>query len=487
MKRALPFPAILLLGACTVGPDYSRPTAPVPRAYSEPHSAAVLGDTELGSWWKSFGDEELDRLINRAIAQNLDVETAAAKIRQARAEERAAGAAALPKVSTSASVTRQRISEHAIPVPPGGGGNGGGGAGGFGLPGSEFTTWRAGFDASWEVDLFGKTRRSVEAARARTGAAIWNRRDVQVSTAAEVASSYLELRRLQQEIALARNDVERQERSQHLVRARVRGGLVTGQDLEQQSSELGTARAAIPPLQAEADVQIHKIAILTGAPPEALLTDLASERALPLAPPEVPAGLPSDLLRRRPDIRAAERNLAASTADIGVATADLYPSFSLSAAPALVSTALASLIEWGSRSFTAGASLDWPIFNGGRTRANIEVRNAQQEEALIAYRKTILRALQDVEDALVKIDDDRKGIGELEGALGSSRRAEAIARERYTGGLVTLSDVLDAQAKRITLEKKVVETRSAEALDTVALYKALGGGWPELAEGGAQP
>jgi len=487
MKRALPLPAVLLLGACTVGPDYSRPTTPVPKAYSEPHSAAALSDAELGSWWKGFGDEELDSLINRAIAQNLDVETAAAKIRQVRAEERAAGAAALPEVSTSASVTRQRISEHAIPVPPGGGGNGGvGGGGGFGLPGSEFTTWRAGFDASWEIDLFGKTRRSVEAARARTGAAIWNRRDAEVSTAAEVASSYLELRTLQQEIALARNEVERQERSEHLVRARVRGGLVTGQDLEQQSSELGTARAAIPPLQADADVEIHKIAILTGATPEALLADLASERALPLAPPQVPAGLPSDLLRRRPDIRAAERNLAASTADIGVATADLYPSFSLSAAPALVSTALASLIEWGSRSFTAGASLDWPIFNGGRTRANIEARNAQQEEALIAYRKTILEALQDVEDALVKIDNDRKGTGELEGALGSARRAEAIARERYAGGLVTLSDVLDAQAKRITLEKKVVETRSAEALDTVALYKALGGGWPEVAEGGAQ-
>jgi outer membrane protein, multidrug efflux system len=486
MRRAFSSLAILLLGACTVGPNYSRPATPVPPAYSEPHSAAGPSDAELGSWWNSFGDKELDTLINRAIAQNLDVETAAARIRQARAEERAAGAAALPEVSTTASVTRQRISENAIPVPPGGGGNGGG-AGGFGLPGSEFTTWRAGFDASWEIDLFGKTRRSVEAARARTGAAVWNRRDVQVSTAAEVASAYLQLRMLQLQIALASAEVERQQRSERLVRARVRGGLVTGQDLEQQSSELATAKAAVPPLRAEADAEIHKIGILTGNSPEALAADLGPAGALPSSPPEVPAGLPSDLLRRRPDIRAAERNLAASTADIGVARADLYPSFSLSAAPALVSTALASFIEWGSRSFTAGASLDWPIFNGGRTRANIEAKNAQQEEALIAYRKTILTALQDVEDALVKIDNDKKGIGELEGALGSATRAEAIARERYTGGLVTLSDVLDAQAKRITLENRVVEMRGAEAIDTVALYKALGGGWPELAEGRAAP
>lgn len=482
MRRAFPSPAILLLGACTVGPNYSRPATFVPPAYSEPHSAAGLSDAELGSWWNGFGDKELDSLINRAILQNLDVETAAARIRQARAEERSAGAIALPEVGTTASVTRQRISENAIPVPPGAGGNGGGG---FGLPGSEFTSWRAGFDASWEIDLFGKTRRSVEAARARTGAAVWNRRDVEVSTAAEVASAYLRLRTLQQQIAVASAEVERQQRSGRLIEARVRGGLVTGQDLEQQRSELATAAAAIPPLRAEADVQVHKIGILTGAPPDSLVAQLGPAGALPFPPPEVPAGLPSDLLRRRPDIRAAERNLAASTADIGVATADLYPSFSLSAAPALVSTALASLIEWGSRSFTAGASFDWPIFNGGRTRANIEARNAQQEEALIAYRKTILTALQDVEDALVRIDNDKKGIGELEGALGSARRAEAIARKRYTGGLVTLSDVLDAQAKRIALENRVVEKRSAEAIDTVALYKALGGGWPEVAEGRA--
>ena len=284
------------------------------------------------------------------------------------------------------------------------------------------------------------TRRLVEAARARTGAAVWNRRDVQVSTAAEVASAYLQLRTIQQQITVASAEVERQQRSERLVRARVRGGLVTGQDLEEQSSELATATAAIPPLRAEADAAIHKIGILTGDSPQALIADLGPTEALPFSPPEVPAGLPSDLLRRRPDIRAAERNLAASTADIGVATADLYPRFSLSAAPALVSTALASLIEWGSRSFTAGASLDWPIFNGGRTRANIEVKNAQQEEALIAYRKTILTALQDVEDALVKIDNDKKGIGELEGALGSARtgrgnRPRALYRRpRHTFG-----------------------------------------------------
>ena len=491
MKRGAPNLAILLLGACTVGPNYSRPALPVPPSYLEPHSDAALSDLELGSWWNAFGDRKLDDLINRALAQNLDVETAAAKIREARAQERAAGAALLPEVSTNASITRQRISEHAIPAPPGSGGAGGaggaGGGGSFGLPGSEFTTWRAGFDASWEIDLFGKTRRSIEAAGARTGAAIWNRRDIQVSTAAEVAGAYFQLRTLQQQIIIATAEVDRQQRSRHLVEARVRGGLVTGEDLEQLNSELASAKAAIPPLRASAQVEIHEIGVLTGEPPEALVSELSAPGPLPFASPEVPAGLPSDLLRRRPDIRAAERNLAASSADIGVATADLYPSFSLSAAPALVSTALASLITWGSRSFTAGASLNWPIFNGGRTRATIEIKNAQQEQALISYRKTILSALQDVEDALSKIDDDRKGIADLEAALGSARRAEDIAAERYTGGLVTYSDVLDEQAKRITLENKVVEMKGSEALDTAALFKALGGGWRETAQGEAQP
>src|SRR5437762_10512091 len=192
----------MLLAGCTVGPNYQRPSTPVPPVFAEPAPAATLGDANLASWWHSFGDPELDKLVNRALAQNLDVETAAARIREARAQEIVAGAAALPQVDAQASATRQRISEHAIPVPPGAGGGTGGGTGGsFGIPGSEFNTFRIGFDASWEIDLFGKTRRGVEAAQARTSAAIWNRRDLQVSIAAEVASAYLTLRTLQQRIA----------------------------------------------------------------------------------------------------------------------------------------------------------------------------------------------------------------------------------------------------------------------------------------------
>jgi outer membrane protein, multidrug efflux system len=193
----------------------------------------------------------------------------------------------------------------------------------------------------------------------------------------------------------------------------------------------------------------------------------------------VPPGLPSDLLRRRPDIRAAERELAAATADIGVAVTDLYPRISLTAAPALVSTALGSLLEWGSRSFSAGAALDWPLFDGGRRKANVEVRNARQEQAMIAYRKAVLTGLQDVEDSLSRLAGDRDKLVELEQARANAARAEEIAGTRYRGGLVTLADVLQAQQRRLSLEEQMIETRGAVARGTVALVKALGGGWQE--------
>lgn len=481
MKRATALVAVLLAG-CTVGPNYAPPQASVRDRFAENGARDGSSDAELAKWWDVFGDPMLSELVDRALAQNLDIETAEARLREARAREVIAGAAGLPQIDAQGSVSRQRISENAIPVPPGSGQQ----SGAFGLPGSEFTTWRAGFDASWELDLFGRNRRSVEAAQARTTAAIWNRRDLQVTAAAEVANAYLGLRELQARIANAETELARQQRFEQLVAVRARGGLVSGQDLEQQSSERAAAAAAIPALQVQAEARIHALGVLTGETPEALIPVLGEPEAMPDAP-LVPAGVPSDLLRRRPDIRAAERELAASTADIGVAVADLYPRFSLTAAPALVSTALTSLLEWGSRSFSVGAAVSWPLLDGGRTRGNIAVANARQEQALVAYRKAVLVALQDVEDALSRTDGDRQQLASLEEALRTATRAEDIARTRYGGGLVTYSDVLLAQARRLRLEAQVIETKGALARDSAALFKALGGGWPELAQGEAQP
>ena len=469
--------AAALLAGCTVGPDYRPPATAVPQHFLEPADSGP-SSAELTHWWRSFNDQELSSLVERAVALNLDVQTATSRIREARAREVVAGAAALPEVNAQASATRQRISENAIPIPPGTAPGGGSPGGAFGLPGTEFSTFRLGLDASWEIDLFGGTRRSIEAARARTGSAIWSARDLQASTAAEVANAYLTLRTLQERIANAERDVTRQSRLERLVGARYRGGLTTGLDVEQQRSERATSAAELPTLRSQAQAQIHALGVLTGTTPEALAAELTPPKALP-SPPIVPAGLPSDLLRRRPDIRAAERQLAASTADIGVAVTDLYPRFSLTAAPALVSTALSSLLEWGSRSFSVGGSLLWPLFNGGKTRANIAVANARQDQALLAYRKTILTALKDVEDALSNTAADRARLADLQTALASATRAEQLSGSRYRGGLVTYSDVLQNQGRRLTIEKQIIETKGALARDSVALFKALGGGWPE--------
>jgi NodT family efflux transporter outer membrane factor (OMF) lipoprotein len=375
MRARATLAALLLTGCTTVGPNYRQPDVAVPAQYAEPHEAQGLSDAELASWWRQFGDPQLDNLIARAIALNLDVQSAAARIREARARELVAGARNLPTLDGQASATRQRISENAIPTPPGAGAPGSGGS--FGLPGSEFSTFRVGLDASWEIDLFGGTRRGIEAAGARTGAAIWDRRDLQASAAAEVAIAYFTLRTVQERMGNAEADLARLQREEQLRRARFKGGLINGIDVEQQKSEAATAAAELPTLQAQAEAQIHAIGLLTGTTPEALIAELSPAKAIP-ASPAIPTGLPSDLLRRRADIRAAERDIAAATADIGVATADLYPRISLTAAPALVSTALASLLDWGSRSYSIGASLLWPLFDGGKARANIAVADAKQ-------------------------------------------------------------------------------------------------------------
>lgn len=481
--RTIVFCAAALTGCTAVGPNYRPPAVTVPADFVESPESGPSSNAKLATWWRQFKDPQLSSLIDLAVAQNLDVQAAAARIREARAQQRGAGSSAVPKVDAQASGTRQRISENAIPIPPGAGGSTGTG-GAFGLPGTEFNTFRIGFDASWELDLFGRTKRSVEAATARTGQAIWNRRDTQVTVAAEIASDYVRLRTIQAQIQTAEAELSRQRRLERLIGAQARGGLVDGEDLAGQSSARAAAAAAIPVLEAQAKAETYALGVLVGSTPEALAVELSQPSAIPV-PPKIPSGLPSELLRRRPDVRAAERNLAASTADIGVAVADLYPRISLSAAPALVSTALASLLQWGSRSYSLGASLDWPLFDGGRRRATVEVRNAQQQQALIQYRKAILNALRDVEDSLGRIDSDQRQLERLKEALTSADRAEQLASTRYRGGLVTLSEVLAAQARRLSTEDQVNQSKGALASDTASLAKALGGGWPELATQGA--
>jgi outer membrane protein, multidrug efflux system len=471
---------LLLLSACTVGPDYHPPQITTPARFAGP-SPSPAGDADLDHWWHSFADPELDRLIAQAMRDNLDLQTAVSRIREARLQTVVAGASLWPSLGSTAQVNHTHLSGNAISLNglgalTGGavGSSGGNALASFGLPGADFNTWQLGFDASWELDLFGKTRRGIEAARDNTGAAIWNGRDTMVSLTAEVADTWFALHATQRRLAVNQDDVARQQDLLALVQARAANGLATGLDVAQQQAQVTAAAATLPPLRADAAVRQHALAVLLGAAPETLSLPTAADTE---PPPEVPPGVPSDLLRRRPDIRAAERQLAAATANIGVAVADYYPQFSLTASPALISTALSNLVTWGSRNLSLGAGVSWNLFNGGQTRANVGIATEHQTQALLAYRKTVLTALQDVDDALSRITADQDQAAALVRSVAASRNAADLARGQYRAGLIPLSTVLTTEAALFTAEDQQVQADASLRQDLVALCKALGGGW----------
>ncbi|HEY1604351.1 MAG TPA: efflux transporter outer membrane subunit [Allosphingosinicella sp.] len=490
--RRLALLALLLVSSCTVGPNYRPPETQVPPAFAEPQPPADQA-VDLARWWNAFNDAELDRLVTTALAQNLDVRQAASRVRQARAGIAAARARLLPEVDAMGNATNIHFSKNAglssleslfggssgNSGGASGTGSGGGGAqqGGIAPPGSGITTYAIGFDASWEIDLFGGARRGVEAARARTEAAIWQARDTQVTLAAEVADAYLTLRTLQQREAVLRAEVARQSRALDLMVHTAQAGLVPQGDTIRQRSTLAAAEAGIEPVVAEEHIEMHALGLLVGRPPESLLAELQAPAGTTPLPPAVPPGLPSDLLRRRPDIRAAERNLAAATADIGVAVADLYPHFSLTGVAELISTALSSLLSPHSfQSVATGQGL-FPVLDFGRRRAQVNIRKEQAQQAYLDYQKIVLGALKDVEDALARVDAERRRNDELRGGVADAERALAAVDARYRSGLVDLSAVLQAQQAVLSARDTLAQSDGALRQNLVSLYKALGGGW----------
>jgi NodT family efflux transporter outer membrane factor (OMF) lipoprotein len=499
LKGVLILALASLLGACTVGPNYRAPSIPTPPAYQEaaagrpaaPLSATTQATPDLSAWWSRFGDPTLDDLVTRALAGNLDVATAASRIREAREQAVIAGAAALPQVQASGSVNNTMLSKNAgfsqLASAFGGGGASGGSTGsgssgstgkGVGLPGTDFTTYSAGFDASWELDLFGQTRRSVEAARGRVEAQEWTLRDTQVSVAAEVANDYLGLRAIQQQLGVARREADRQKQLLALVKSRRDAGFATALEVSQQQNQLDASLAATPGLEAEARGQIHAIGVLLGLP-EALSDQLTPVAAPPAAPPVVPVGLPSDLLRRRPDIREAERNLAAATADVGVAVGDLYPQINLTGSVDLISESLKTLISANSLQTAATAAVVQTIFNGGKTRANIRARREARVQAYFAYEKTVLGALKDVEDALARYSAEQRRNVQLRASAQAAETAFQLSQDRYQSGLADFINVLTAEGAVYTAQNRLAASNGQLDQDLVSLYKALGGGWSE--------
>ena len=517
-------PLVGLLAACTIGPDYKPPDEAVPARFAGAGGSETAGpnglgpnglganaigasaigantvapeqtDAALARWWTGFDDPTLDDLVARALRDNLDVQEAASRIREARQQEIVAGASAWPTLSANAQFTHTHLSQNSLGsfggIFAGAGGTGSsagvagaGAASAFGLPGFDFNTYQLGFDASWELDLFGRTRRSVEAARDTTIANVWNGRDTKVTLVAEVADTYLALRSAQRRLEINRRDLARQQDLLGQIRTRSAFGLATGLDVQQQATAAAATSSALPPLSAEVDVRLHALGVLLGQPPETLLDTLGT--AAPPTPPLIPPGLPADLLRRRPDIRAAERQLAAATANIGVAVADYYPDITLTASPALVSTALSNLLTWGSRNLSVGPGLTWNLFDGGKVKANVAIANEHQRQALLTYRKTVLTALQDVEDALTRCEADRTRQQDLARQTDSARAAADLSRGQYHAGLIPFSTVLTTEAALLTAEDTAAQNAATTAQDVVAFYKALGGGWHDAAPAQAQ-
>jgi outer membrane protein, multidrug efflux system len=469
-------PLIVTVAGCMVGPDYRPPEMKLPTHWDGndqgiKQAANQQDKTDLATWWQTFDDPMLNQIVALALSSNLDEKIAIARIREERAYVVISRAGLYPTIDTSGSYTRQRYSANTP----------------FGffpqlLPRDE-NIYEAGFDASWELDVFGGIRRGVEASKADLAASIETSRDVRVTLLAEAARDYVAVRALERRLQIVKANLHDQNDSLKLARARFEQGFAPELDVFQARSLLETTQAQVPELESELAQAVHQIGVLLGREPDALQAELSDMAPIPgIADPDaiavrIPAGLPSDLLRRRPDIRAAERQIAAATARVGVATADLYPKFSITGTAALESISAGDFFFGTSRMWQVGPTMTWPIFEGGKIRAYIEVRNAQEEEALLSYRKTVLIALAEVEDALVAYAKERTRHQALAASADDFKRSQLLALDRYEEGYDTYLDVLEAQRSLYNAQDSLAQSDQQIIDDLIAIYKALGGGW----------
>jgi multidrug efflux system outer membrane protein len=466
MTRSFSWGILLLLSfyGCSVGPNYHSPKMEVSKQWSELPASGVTGGTsvaQISYWWTTFGDSQLNSLIDRAVKSNTDLRIAMARIREARAQRGVVVADAYPRVDVAAAYSRSRASENQ----PGG------------SSGKDTNLFQAGFDASWEIDVFGGVRRAVEAADADIAVAEENRRDVLVTLLSDVAQSYLEVRGNQLRIGIAWENIAAQRKTVELTEGRYEVGLSTGLEVAQARAQLATTEAQVPALETAVKRAIHRLGVLLGQEPGVLLAELSTEAPIPPTPPDVPAGLPSDLLKRRPDIRRAEQGLAAATARIGVATADLFPKFFLTGAVGQQSVSLSDVATPASRFFGIGPTVTWRLFDAGRIRSNIKVQDARQEQALISYEKAVLTALEDVENALVAYSKEQETRRSLTESAQANQRAVNIANELYSKGLIDFLNVLVSQRALNQSQDDLAQSEQRVSTDLVALFKALGGGW----------
>jgi NodT family efflux transporter outer membrane factor (OMF) lipoprotein len=410
----------------------------------------------------------LDSLIARAVAANLDLKIAESRLREARAALGVADAGFGPSLTAAGSAAREKASEHqpvlgSLPIPPS-------------VP---FTNnvYQAGFDAAWEIDVFGGTRRAAEAATADLAAAEYSRRGALLSLLGEVARNYVETRSYQRRLVIVQENIAAQSDALSLSKDRAAKGLTSDLDATQAAALLATTQAEVPTLESERDASIHRLGVLLAQPPGALRDELAQAAPIPASPAEVPVGLPSELLLRRPDVRQAERELAAQTARIGVATADLFPKFFLTGTAGWESVNTGDLFSSGSKIWSVAPSVQWQLFDSGRIRANIRVQDARQEQALAHYEQTVLNAFEEVENALIAYANEQVRNKSLAQAVAANQDSLHLANQRYTNGLASFLDVVDAERSLYETQDQLVQSDRTVAVDLIALNKALGGGW----------
>ena len=450
--------AVALGGCAAVGPDYSEPQLAVPAGWSAGTGTDAMDAVLLARWWHGFGDPVLDRLVADALAANLDLAQARARLREARARRGVAGAALAPSVDASLSGSRSRSS-------------------GQSGSGSTRELYSAGFDASWELDVFGGLRRSVEAAQADLEASVESLSDTRVSLAAEVALNYIDLRTAEQRLAIAEESIASRGENHQIIRWRQQAGLVSELDLAQATTDLESTRAVLPPLRTAVTEAKNRLAVLLGRNPGELESLVHADRPIPLAAAEIVAAIPADTLRQRPDVRAAERRLAAQTARLGEAEAARYPSFRLSGSLGLEALELDALADRDANTHSLFGGITAPVFNAGRIAANIEIQDALVEQARLAYRAAVLAALEEVENALTAVANTDARRAKLAEAAAAARTTLAIAEYRYASGLADFLSVLDAQRTQLSLDEQLAGSTGELARAQIRLYKALGGGW----------
>ena len=494
-----------LVGGCAVGPDWT-PTAAwspthwfsaAPRPSPSATESLPVAEKIDPNWWTLFHDAELTSLENRVGAANLNVRLSTIRLAESRSQRQITGADQFPTLQGDGSYTRERLSQKGAISLIGGSS---GGSTSFGSMGSSangetgrtgaipstvtggktippFNLWQYGFDASWELDLWGRVRREVESADASLEASADARRNSLLSVLAEVARDYLQLRGIQTQLAIANSNIDTARQSLQLTNDRYRGGLTTELDVANAAAQLATNQADVPQLEQQQDEQINSLSFLLGEAPQALRAELITPGAVPPVPPRVPVGLPSELARRRPDIRQAENQLHAATADIGVAVADFYPKITLDGSIGLQALKAKDLGNWGARQYGLGPTISIPIFEGGKLRATLELRKVEQQEAALNYQQTVLQAWHDVDNAMTAYGAEQRRRDALAVSVAQNERALALSRERYTQGVADFLNVLDAERALLQAQLQLATSTTTIGQDLVQLYKALGGGW----------